>query len=105
MPEALLPAAVKEVLVRLPGWSGDINGLLRTYCFADFNAAMAFMQAAAPAIDAANHHPEWSNVYNRVSVTLRTHDAGDRVTELDVKLARLLDAVALTIGFSAPPTD
>ena len=104
MPEALLPAAVKEVLVRLNGWSGDTNGLPRTYCFADFATAMAFMQSAAPAIDAANHHPEWSNVYNRVSVTLRTHDAGDRVTELDVKLARSLDSVALTIGFSAPPT-
>lgn len=94
MPDALLPAAVAEVLVRLPGWSGDIHGLTRTYRFADFNAAMAFMQATAPAIDAANHHPEWSNVYNRVSVTLRTHDAGDRVTELDVKLARLLDVHA-----------
>jgi 4a-hydroxytetrahydrobiopterin dehydratase len=94
MPEALLPAAVKELLVRLSGWSGDTNGLTRTYRFADFTTAMAFMQAAAPAIDAANHHPEWSNVYNRVSVTLRTHDAGNRVTELDVKLARLLDAEA-----------
>lgn len=94
MPDALLPATIAEVLVRLPGWSGDINGLTRTYRFADFTAAMAFMQAVAPAIDALNHHPEWSNVYNRVSVTLRTHDAGDRVTELDVKLARLLDAFA-----------
>ena|SRR5688572_15394159 len=94
MPEALLPGAVAEVLGRLPGWSGDIHGLTRTYRFTDFKVAMAFMHAVAPAIDAANHHPEWSNVYNRVSVTLRTHDAGDRVTELDVKLARLLDAEA-----------
>lgn len=94
MLEALLPAAVAEVLVLLPGWSGDVHGIKRLYRFTDFNAAMAFMQAAAPAIDAGNHHPEWSNVYNRVSVTLRTHDAGDRVTELDVKLARLLDLAA-----------
>ena len=100
MPEALLPGAVAELLIRLPGWSGDIHGLTRTYRFADFKAAMAFMQAAAPAIDAGNHHPEWSNVYNRVSVTLRTHDAGDRVTELDVKLARLLDAEAAKIQSS-----
>lgn len=98
MPEALLPAAVAEVLVRLPGWSGDINGLTRTYRFGDFNAAMAFMCHAAPAIDQLQHHPEWSNVYNRVSVTLRTHDAGDRVTELDVKLARLLDVEAAKHG-------
>ena len=94
MPDALTPFAVAEMLVRLPGWSGDIHGLTRTYRFADFKAAMAFMHGCAPAIDSANHHPEWSNVYNRVSVTLRTHDAGDRVTELDVKLARLLDAEA-----------
>ena len=94
MPEPLLPAAVAEVLVRLPGWSGDVHGLTRTYQFRDFTAAMAFMHDAAPAIDAGNHHPEWSNVYNRVSVTLRTHDAGNRVTELDVRLARLLDAEA-----------
>ena len=94
MPEALLPAAVAEVLVRMPGWSGDIHGLTRTYQFPDFIAAMTFMQAAAPVIDAGNHHPEWSNVYNRVSVTLRTHDAGNLVTELDIKLARVLDNYA-----------
>jgi 4a-hydroxytetrahydrobiopterin dehydratase len=94
MPEALTPFVLAEVLVRLPGWSGDTHGLTRTYKFPDFIAAMTFMQAAAPTIDAANHHPEWSNVYNRVSVTLRTHDAGDRVTELDIKLARVLDAHA-----------
>jgi 4a-hydroxytetrahydrobiopterin dehydratase len=98
MPEPLLPAAVMEVLVRLPGWSGDSHGLMRTYRFRDFASAMAFMQGATPAIDALDHHPEWSNVYNRVSVTLRTHDAGDRVTELDVKLARLLDAEAAKHG-------
>jgi 4a-hydroxytetrahydrobiopterin dehydratase len=98
MPEPLLPAAIAELLVRLPGWSGDTNGLTRTYRFRDFATAMAFMQGAAAAIDQLNHHPEWSNVYNRVSVTLRTHDAGDRVTELDVKLARLLDAEAAKHG-------
>lgn len=94
MPEPLLPAAVAELLVRMPGWSGDVHGLTRTYRFRDFAAAMAFMHGAAPAIDQLNHHPEWSNVYNRVSVTVRTHDAGDRVTELDVKLARVLDTEA-----------
>lgn len=101
MPDALLPAAVAELLIRLPGWSGDIHGLTRTYRFRDFNTAMAFMHDVAPAIDALNHHPEWSNVYNRVSVTLRTHDAGDRVTELDVKLARLLDAEAAKHGWAS----
>jgi 4a-hydroxytetrahydrobiopterin dehydratase len=95
MPEALLPAAVAQLLEHLPGWSGDVHGLTRTWRFRDFRTAMAFMHGAAPAIDAGDHHPEWCNVYDRVSVTLRTHDAGDRVTELDVKLARLLDAEAV----------
>lgn len=94
MPEALSPRELTLALGSMPGWSGDVKGMTRTYRFADFKTAMAFMQGVAPAIDAANHHPEWSNVYNRVSVTLRTHDAGDRVTALDVTLARLLDAEA-----------
>lgn len=94
MPEALCPDEITEIVNELPGWRGDINGLTRTYRFADFATAMEFMYSAAPAIDAANHHPEWCNVYSRVSVTLRTHDAGHRVTHLDVKLAKLLDSFA-----------
>lgn len=94
MSDALSAQAVANALEHLPGWSGDPSGLTRTYHFSDFHAAMRFMQAAAPAIDAANHHPEWTNVYDRVSVRLRTHDAGDRVTGLDVTLARLLDREA-----------
>ncbi len=93
MPDALLPVAIAEVLVRLPGWSGDTHGLIRTYRFADFTAAMAFMQAAAPAIDALNHHPEWSNVYNRVTVDLVTHDAKG-ITALDFDLARRMQQLA-----------
>jgi 4a-hydroxytetrahydrobiopterin dehydratase len=98
MPEPLGAPAVAAALARLPGWAGDQAGLTRTWRFADFRAAIAFMQAAAAPIDAANHHPEWSNVYDRVSVRLRTHDAGDRVTALDVTLAALLDRVAAASG-------
>jgi 4a-hydroxytetrahydrobiopterin dehydratase len=94
MSEPLPAEAIRTALTSLPGWSGGPTGLTRSYKFADFTTAMAFMQAVAPAIDAGNHHPEWANVYNRISVTLRTHDAGDRVTELDVTLARLLDTFA-----------
>lgn len=52
---------------------------------------MSFMQAAGADIDRINHHPEWTNVYNRVSVRLTTHDAGNTVTALDVQLAHVLD--------------
>lgn len=92
--EPLSARQIKTALAGLPAWSGDRSGLKRTFEFVDFKTAMKFMRAAAPSIDAANHHPEWTNVYNRVSVTLRTHDADDLVTDLDVKIARLLSRVA-----------
>jgi 4a-hydroxytetrahydrobiopterin dehydratase len=98
MLKALTTQETVAALSTLPGWSGNTSGFTRTYLFADFKVAMAFMHQAAPAIDASNHHPEWSNVYNRVSVTLRTHDAGNQVTELDVTLARLLDLCASTLS-------
>ncbi len=94
MLDPLSTEAITKVLQELPGWSGDQHGLKRQWRFTDFRMAIEFMHEAAPAIDRANHHPEWSNVYNRVSVVLRTHDAGDRVTDLDVKLAQLLDVQA-----------
>lgn len=94
MLKALTAPETAAALTTLPGWSGNTSGLSRTYQFADFKVAMAFMHQAAPAIDASNHHPEWTNVYNRVSVILRTHDADNHVTKLDVTLARLLDTYA-----------
>ena len=74
-------------------WLLQDNSLRKTFRFGTFEQAMAFMQAAAPGISAMNHHPEWHNVYNRVEVTLRTHDAGNTVTGLDHRLAAWLDEV------------
>jgi 4a-hydroxytetrahydrobiopterin dehydratase len=74
-------------------WTNENNALHKTYIFADFEAAMHFMQIAAKEIAIHNHHPEWSNVYNKVSVKLTTHDAGNSVTEKDEKLAVALDAI------------
>jgi 4a-hydroxytetrahydrobiopterin dehydratase len=91
---------VEAALARLPGWSaaGEArDAICRTYQFADFNAAFGFMTRAALTAEKLDHHPEWFNVYNRVDVTLATHDAGG-VTELDVKLAGLLDAAAAASG-------
>ena len=86
----------EAALARLPGWAkapGDRDAIARTFRFADFNAAFGFMTRVALMADRLDHHPEWSNVYNRVDVVLTTHDA-DGVTELDVTLAQFMDAAA-----------
>ncbi len=87
--EADVTARVKQ----LPGWSVKDGKLHREYQFADFIHAFGFMATSAPAIEKMNHHPEWFNVYNRVTVDLSTHDAGG-ITEKDFDLAILLEGVA-----------
>ena len=74
------------------GWNREHNrdAITREFVFADFNRAFAFMTQVALAAEKADHHPEWSNVYNKVRVTLSTHDAGG-VTEKDLDLARFAD--------------
>ncbi len=91
---ALTDDEVHQALAVMPGWSGSTAGLERQWRFASHPAAIAFIQACVGGVEARNHHPEWHNVYDRVSVRLRTHDAGDRVTELDLDLARFLDQQA-----------
>jgi len=91
--EKLTDAAITSALAGLPGWSLAGGKLHREYRFPDFVHAFGFMAAAAVAIEAMNHHPEWFNVYNRVNVDLTTHDAGG-VTQRDVKLAGKLEELA-----------
>ena len=67
------------------------DAITRELVFPDFNRAFAFMTQVALAAEKADHHPEWSNVYNKVRVTLSTHDAGG-VTQKDLDLARFIDA-------------
>jgi 4a-hydroxytetrahydrobiopterin dehydratase len=87
--ETQLAAAVDS----LPGWS-IVNGKLhREYAFPDFVHAFGFMATAAIAIEAMEHHPEWSNVWNRVVVDLTTHDFGG-ITAKDILLAEKLEALA-----------
>ncbi len=74
-------------------WSEDGKALTRDFKFKDFRVAFAFMQRVAFECEAMDHHPEWSNVYNKVSIRLWTHTAGG-VTELDRELARRIDAIA-----------
>ena len=81
----------------LPGWSVVGGKLHRDFQFADFVHAFGFMATAAIAIEAMNHHPEWFNMWNRVSVDLTTHDAGG-ITERDVTLAKKLNEFAAKLG-------
>ena len=82
----------EKALTTLEGWS-KVEGreaIAKTFKFEDFNSAFAWMTRVALAAEKADHHPEWSNVYNRVEVVLTTHDAGG-VTEKDVAMARFMD--------------
>lgn len=72
-------------------WKEEDNRLKKTFIFADFQEAFAFMTRVAFLAEAQNHHPNWSNVYNRVEIELCTHDAGNVVTEKDHKLAKAID--------------
>jgi 4a-hydroxytetrahydrobiopterin dehydratase len=91
-PPAIGAAAAVD---RLTGWRRvqSRDAIEKHYTFADFNAAFAFMTRVALYAERHDHHPEWSNVYNRVSVVLITHDA-DGVTERDVSMATFMDQVA-----------
>lgn len=89
----LSEAALAEALAGLPGWSVAGGKLHREFRFPDFVRAFGFMSAVALVAESRNHHPEWSNVYGRVSVDLVTHDAGG-VTEADLALARAMNELA-----------
>lgn len=91
MTSPLTDEQLGEALSHLPEWLGDSDGISRAFEFPDFPSAIAFMASLVDEIEAADHHPEWSNVYNRLSVTLRTHDADNKVSEKDIALATLLD--------------
>ena len=74
-------------------WTHENDALHRDFEFADFRQAFAFMTEVAFAAEAANHHPNWANVYNRVTIDLTTHDAGNTVTDKDRKLAERIDRI------------
>jgi 4a-hydroxytetrahydrobiopterin dehydratase len=82
----------------LPDWTleSDRKAISRTLKFADFKQAFAFMTRVAAEADRMDHHPEWSNVYNTVSIRLTTHDSGG-LTGSDIRLAGLIDKAALSV--------
>jgi 4a-hydroxytetrahydrobiopterin dehydratase len=91
-------AAVESALAGLDGWTLEEGGgaIGRRFVFADFSAAFGFMARAALAAEKLDHHPEWSNVYNRIEVRLATHSARG-LTALDFELARAMDRIAATL--------
>ncbi len=95
MAQKLSGEARSRALARLHGWS-EVQGrdaIGKKFVFADFNEAFGFMARVALAAEKLDHHPEWSNVYKTVEVTLSTHDAGG-LTERDVALAEAMDKFA-----------
>ena len=83
---------ITEELKKLEGWNIIDNKLHKEFQFDSFNQAFGFMTRAAMEIEKMNHHPEWFNVYNRITVHLTTHDAGG-ITNNDVNLARILNSL------------
>ena len=92
MPAVLSEEEIMDATSGMTGWE-VVNGKLhKEYLFDTFNAAFGFMTRAAMEIEKANHHPEWLNVYNRLTIDLTTHDAGG-ITSNDINLARVLDSL------------
>ena len=87
-------AEIAAELAKLSGWAWEHDALAKTFEFADFRDALAFMVRAGFEAEALNHHPEWMNVYETVAVRLTTHDAGGKVTTLDFELAQRMDHCA-----------
>ena len=90
--ERLAPADIEERLQSLPDWALDQGKLYRHFAFSNFIEAFGFMSQVALLAETLNHHPEWSNVYNRVEVYLTTHDAGG-ITDLDFELAQRIESL------------
>lgn len=95
MADKLDDAARQTALEELPEWTvlEDRDAIARMFKFKTFNEAFGFMTRVALKAERMNHHPEWFNVYNRVEVTLTTHDCGG-LSELDVTLAKFMDKAA-----------
>lgn len=85
---------INAALRELPGWRRDGDALAKEFKFGSFREALSFMVRVGFEAEAADHHPDWTNVYNRVAVRLNTHDAGGKVTAKDVALARKIQAIS-----------
>ncbi len=91
---AVEQAELDSALQTLPGWQVQDGKLHKEYRFATFSLAMGWMMSASIEADKMDHHPEWRNVYNRVTVDLVTHSLGNQISNLDIELARKMEALA-----------
>jgi len=92
--KALSQNQVRDEVAKLSNWSVKEGKLHAEFRFQDFVEAFAFMTKVAFAAEASQHHPEWSNVYSRVTIDLVTHDAGNAISQKDVDMARQIDKLA-----------
>lgn len=86
-------AALEAALQELPGWEVQAGKLHKLFKFPSFAQAIGWMVSTAVYADKIDHHPEWSNVYNRVTVNLVTHDLGNAISNLDIDLAGHMEAL------------
>lgn len=91
--QALSRTALQKELAQLSGWTVADGKLTRTFEFRDFVEAFGFMVQVAMRAESVNHHPEWSNVYRRVTIHLVTHEAGNAISARDVDLARQINQI------------
>ncbi len=94
MAQPLTPTEINAALPSLPGWGFEGDALTKTFTFGGFREALSFMVRVGFEAEAMDHHPDWTNVYNRVVIRLNTHDAGGKVTAKDVALARKIQALS-----------
>ncbi len=94
MSAPLSPGEIQTALAGLAGWTFERDALAKAYAFKNFREALSFMLRVGFEAEALNHHPEWTNVYNRVAVRLNTHDAGAKVTAKDVELAGRMEKIS-----------
>ncbi|MFI5356699.1 MAG: 4a-hydroxytetrahydrobiopterin dehydratase [Opitutales bacterium] len=94
MSNVLSSQEIQQALGGLPGWAHEKDALVKTFTFGSFREAMSFMVRIGFEAEAMNHHPEWTNVYNRVIVRLCTHEVGRQVTAKDVELAQRMQRIS-----------
>lgn len=94
--KALDKEEIKRELEQLSGWKFSDDKIHRELTFENFRQALSFMVRAGFEAEELVHHPEWTNVYNSVNISLSTHDAGDKVTSKDIQLAKAIDKIYKT---------
>ena len=94
MSKPLTSDEISQACSKLAGWTFERDALTKTFKFGSFREALSFMTRIGFEAEELNHHPEWTNVYNRVIVRLNTHDAGGKVTAKDVDLASRIQEIS-----------